>query len=114
MEVEGIWRDETTCCQLQNFILFVLGFCTFVPPSAAASFLSSSTPIAFADRTDSRTVLQPNDLLGVLYPEPTESREVFSIDGTWNFRLAPEFDPDAGFRDKWYAQQLQKVNGQTN
>lgn len=46
---------------------------------------------------------------GILYPIETESREVKSLDGIWNFRLAPRLDPDLGFRQQWYSQPLEKV-----
>ena len=97
--------------QLPNLMSFVLLFYNFVALSAAQSFLSS--PTLTSDRIDfDNTVFAPDDLLGVLYPESTESRKVLSLDGSWDFRLAPEFDPDAGFRDEWYAQPLKKVNEQ--
>ena len=92
-------------------MLFVLLFYNFVALSAAQLFPTS--PILTSDSIDfDNTVLAPDGLLGVLYPESTESRKVLSLDGSWDFRLAPEFDPDAGFREKWYAQPLKKVNEQ--
>ncbi|XP_042211012.1 beta-glucuronidase-like isoform X1 [Homarus americanus] len=46
---------------------------------------------------------------GGLYPRESESREVRSLDGLWNFRLAPLEDPEKGFREEWYAQPLRKT-----
>ncbi|XP_045127960.1 beta-glucuronidase-like isoform X2 [Portunus trituberculatus] len=43
---------------------------------------------------------------GGLYPRESPSREVRSLDGLWNFRLAPLLDPDKGFREHWYSQPL--------
>ena len=46
---------------------------------------------------------------GILYPIDSESREVKSLDGIWNFRLAPRLNPDLGFNQQWFAQPLDKV-----
>lgn len=43
---------------------------------------------------------------GGLYPRESPSREVRSLDGLWDFRLAPLHDPDKGFQDEWYSQPL--------
>ncbi|MPC80293.1 Beta-glucuronidase [Portunus trituberculatus] len=48
---------------------------------------------------------------GGLYPRESPSREVRSLDGLWNFRLAPLLDPDKGFREHWYSQPLSLVSG---
>ncbi|XP_050533470.1 beta-glucuronidase-like isoform X2 [Daktulosphaira vitifoliae] len=47
------------------------------------------------------------DATGILYPRESESREVKSLDGMWNFRLS---EPDAliGFKEKWYMKDLSK------
>ncbi|XP_064089809.1 beta-glucuronidase-like isoform X6 [Macrobrachium nipponense] len=47
-----------------------------------------------------------NSTWGGLYPRESASREVKSLDGLWNFRLAPLQDPDKGFREEWYSQPL--------
>ena len=46
---------------------------------------------------------------GGLYPRESESREVKSLDGMWNFRLSPLHEPNLGFQKKWYSQELAKV-----
>uniref|UniRef100_A0A8D8YBZ1 Beta-glucuronidase n=1 Tax=Cacopsylla melanoneura TaxID=428564 RepID=A0A8D8YBZ1_9HEMI len=46
---------------------------------------------------------------GILYPRESESREVKSLDGVWNFRVSKS-DPLAGFRERWYHKDL-KVTG---
>ncbi|CAG7734111.1 unnamed protein product [Allacma fusca] len=46
---------------------------------------------------------------GILYPQESESREVKSLDGIWNFRLAPRFQPDLGFQQAWYSASLEKT-----
>ncbi|GLG94854.1 Beta-glucuronidase [Gryllus bimaculatus] len=43
---------------------------------------------------------------GVLYPRESETRDVRSLDGIWNFRLASETDPLAGFTHKWFDSDL--------
>ncbi|XP_042857678.1 beta-glucuronidase-like isoform X1 [Penaeus japonicus] len=46
---------------------------------------------------------------GGLYPRESGSREVKSLDGLWNFRLAPLHDPLKGFREEWFAKPLCKT-----
>ncbi len=45
---------------------------------------------------------------GILYPRESESREVKSLDGVWNFRLSP--DPYVGFKEKWFTKDLSRVS----
>lgn len=45
---------------------------------------------------------------GILYPRESESREVKSLDGMWNFRLSLP-DPLVGFKERWYMKELSKV-----
>lgn len=44
---------------------------------------------------------------GILYPRESESREVKSLDGIWNFRRSE--DPLIGFREKWFTKDLSRV-----
>lgn len=45
-----------------------------------------------------------------LYPRESETREVKSLDGIWDFRSIPNAeDNDIGFKEKWYSQPLKKV-----
>ncbi|CAH2080044.1 unnamed protein product, partial [Iphiclides podalirius] len=44
---------------------------------------------------------------GALYPQTTETRDLRTLDGIWNFRKSPT-DPEYGFRNDWYAQDLIK------
>jgi hypothetical protein len=46
---------------------------------------------------------------GILYPQESESRDVRSLDGIWNFRLSPETDPLTGFRERWFQKDLSQV-----
>ena len=46
---------------------------------------------------------------GILYPIESESREVKSLDGIWNFRLAPRLNPNLGFDELWYKHGLEQV-----
>ena len=43
----------------------------------------------------------------MLFPQDSESRETKSLDGVWNFRLAPISDPDVGFSEKWFENGLE-------
>jgi hypothetical protein len=47
---------------------------------------------------------------GILYPQESESRDVRSLDGIWNFRLSPETDPLTGFRERWFQKDLSQVS----
>lgn len=40
---------------------------------------------------------------GILYPRPSESRELLSLDGLWNFALTNSTDPIKGHIDEWYS-----------
>nr|CAD7434420.1 unnamed protein product [Timema monikensis] len=46
---------------------------------------------------------------GILYPRESESREVRSLDGVWNFRLSPIDEPTQGLTQQWYQQELRKT-----
>ncbi|XP_071051958.1 beta-glucuronidase isoform X1 [Onthophagus taurus] len=45
---------------------------------------------------------------GILFPQTSETRETISLDGIWNFAVAPISDPLIGFRQLWYRKDLQK------
>ncbi|XP_068220968.1 beta-glucuronidase [Palaemon carinicauda] len=47
-----------------------------------------------------------DSLWGGLYPRESPFRQVKSLDGFWNFRLAPRHDPDRGFVEEWYSKSL--------
>lgn len=47
---------------------------------------------------------------GILFPQDSETRQTMSLDGLWNFVLAPINDPLIGFRDFWYKKDLTKVS----
>ncbi|XP_029160975.1 beta-glucuronidase isoform X2 [Nylanderia fulva] len=52
----------------------------------------------------------PTPLPGMLYPRESESREVRSLDGLWDFIVSPEGDALKGFRERWYTlNELSKV-----
>lgn len=46
---------------------------------------------------------------GILYPRESETRDVRSLDGMWNFLKSDESNPTQGVRDKWYLDDLSKV-----
>lgn len=46
---------------------------------------------------------------GLLYPHESETREVKSLDGMWNFVKSNETAPTEGIRNKWYLDDLSKV-----
>ena len=48
-----------------------------------------------------------------LYPRESETRQVKSLDGVWDFVLASPDDPDRGFRDSWFAKSLSRLENET-
>lgn len=57
----------------------------------------------------SSKVVQNVHQAGILYPRESETRQLKSLDGIWNFVLSPISDPLIGFNHKWYKNPLQKV-----
>ncbi|XP_043510365.1 beta-glucuronidase [Frieseomelitta varia] len=51
----------------------------------------------------------PSLLPGMLYPRESESREVKSLDGMWDFVISPSGDALKGYREAWFADELSKV-----
>lgn len=47
---------------------------------------------------------------GILYPKESETREVLSLDGLWNFALPENSRPFEGFEDHWYKKSLKSVS----
>lgn len=45
---------------------------------------------------------------GALYPRATETRDLRTLDGIWNFRMSPQ-NPEYGYRNGWYEQDLEKT-----
>lgn len=46
---------------------------------------------------------------GLLYPFESETREVRSLDGKWNFLKGDPFAPNKGIDEKWYEKNLSDV-----
>ncbi|KAH8233584.1 hypothetical protein KR026_010029 [Drosophila bipectinata] len=46
---------------------------------------------------------------GMLYPRESETREVRSLDGIWNFVRSDPANPTQGIRDKWFENDLSKI-----
>ncbi|XP_049873119.1 beta-glucuronidase-like isoform X2 [Pectinophora gossypiella] len=45
---------------------------------------------------------------GALYPQTTETRDLRTLNGIWNFRKSP-VDPEYGFKHGWFEQDLDKT-----
>lgn len=45
---------------------------------------------------------------GMLYPRESETREVRSLDGIWNFARSDQTNPTEGVRERWYQDDLAK------
>ncbi|XP_015182643.1 PREDICTED: beta-glucuronidase-like [Polistes dominula] len=52
---------------------------------------------------------QPAPLPGLLYPRESESREIRSLDGLWDFIASPENDILKGYTEFWYIDSLSKA-----
>ena len=50
-----------------------------------------------------------SDLLGMLFPRDSESREVKDLSGFWNFRADFSAKRNAGFEEKWFSKPLWQV-----
>ncbi|XP_050098793.1 beta-glucuronidase isoform X4 [Anopheles aquasalis] len=46
---------------------------------------------------------------GLLYPIESETRELKSLDGVWNFVRSDSNNPSQGLREKWYSDDLARV-----
>ncbi|XP_033215452.1 beta-glucuronidase isoform X1 [Belonocnema kinseyi] len=51
----------------------------------------------------------PTLLPGLLYPRESESREVKSLDGMWDFLVSPAGHALKGYKEAWYADELSKA-----
>lgn len=43
---------------------------------------------------------------GLLYPHESETREVMSLDGMWNFAMSDPNNPSEGVQEKWFLKEL--------
>lgn len=46
---------------------------------------------------------------GLLYPFESETRDVRTLDGKWNFLKSSQSDPTEGIKQRWFAKSLQDV-----
>lgn len=46
---------------------------------------------------------------GILYPRESETRQVVSLDGLWNFVVPNTSNPFIGFEYYWYKKNLKEV-----
>lgn len=51
-----------------------------------------------------------HSLANVLYPVESESREVRTLHGLWNFKISPLSYQSVGFDQKWYTKQFETVS----
>lgn len=45
----------------------------------------------------------------ILYPVESESRELRTLHGLWNFKISPPNDQLVGFDQKWYTERFETV-----
>ncbi|XP_076625286.1 beta-glucuronidase [Colletes latitarsis] len=61
------------------------------------------------DYIDYPEISTPLPLPGMLYPRESESREIKSLDGMWDFIVLPTADPLKAYKEAWFANDLSKV-----
>lgn len=52
----------------------------------------------------------PSLAADILYPVESESRELRTLHGLWNFKISPLSDQSIGFNEKWYEERFEKVS----
>ncbi|XP_068633004.1 beta-glucuronidase [Battus philenor] len=88
-----MWRITLSLLLLALFFTIVKAT---VPGSASANEINSTQK------------KKSTCLGGALYPQATETRDVRTLDGIWNFRKSPT-DPEYGYRNGWFEQPLEKT-----
>ena len=74
---------------------------------SAASILGLASAISIRPQVRTVDRLTSNLKSKVLINhKDSESREVKSLDGIWNFRLSDSRDPELGFREGWFKRPL--------
>jgi len=56
------------------------------------------------------TFIAPSLAANILYPVESESRELRTLHGLWNFKISPLSDQMVGFNEKWYAERFETVS----
>ncbi|XP_003706264.2 beta-glucuronidase isoform X1 [Megachile rotundata] len=69
----------------------------------------SETPIEYSPLPHEEDLPPPSPLPGMLYPRESESREVKSLDGMWDFIISPSDDTLRGYKEAWFSDELSKV-----
>ncbi|KAL9888125.1 beta-glucuronidase-like [Glossina fuscipes fuscipes] len=63
----------------------------------------------FAEKPITDQPLTVKNTKDYLYPRESETREVRSLDGLWSFVKSEIENPEQGFRELWYKQELHKI-----
>lgn len=65
----------------------------------------------FTNLVFSAMILNSHDSIthGLLYPRESETREVKSLDGMWNFFKSDTNNPTQGIREKWFNESLSQI-----
>lgn len=112
--VSGLTMERADRCKegrrsMWHLIFLLIG-------SAMAGESGPESPTDFFDAIKIEAPLPyeeafPTPLPGLLYPRESESREIRSLDGLWDFVVSPEGDALRGYREGWYAlDDLSKVS----
>jgi len=56
------------------------------------------------------TFVAPSLASNILYPVESESRELRTLHGLWNFKISPLSNQLIGFDEKWYAVRFETVS----
>ncbi|XP_045536481.1 beta-glucuronidase [Papilio machaon] len=88
--------------KLRKITALVISTLSVIIVDATVPGSSSSNEITYTQKRRA----QPNTG-GALYPQATDTRDMMTLDGIWNFRKSPT-DPEYGYRNGWYEQDLEK------
>lgn len=89
--------------KLRKISTLLLSTLSVIIVDATVPGSSSSNEITYTQKRRA----QPNTG-AALYPQASDTRDVITLDGIWNFRKSPT-DPEHGYRNGWYEHDLEKV-----
>ena len=88
------------------FFLFALSHCCAMQLN---DFQSNELFDKNLDDVELNQNIEPATTAGLLYPRESETRDVRTLNGMWNFVKSDVNDPMQGVREKWFEKELEKV-----
>ncbi|KAI9575784.1 hypothetical protein GQX74_015700 [Glossina fuscipes] len=102
----GSAKELNTIPEVRNNANWVFGFVSEPGDKRFASIIAQKT---FAEKPITDQPLTVKNTKDYLYPRESETREVRSLDGLWSFVKSEIENPEQGFRELWYKQELHKI-----